>query len=203
MRRLLWWILLALGAGVVAVLVFVRGSGISAIRQPFSGEERMAKAAWRFLIPRDVQSATNPLASTAEVLEAGLQHFADHCALCHANDGGGDTMIGRRIYPPPPDLRAPRTQRLTDGELFYAIENGIPWTAMPAWRNGTAEGVEESWKLVRFIRHLSSLTPQELSQMERFNPRSPADLERDRAIDEFLKGGKVPPQTKAPGHIHK
>jgi mono/diheme cytochrome c family protein len=203
MRRWLWWTLLVVGAGGVAVLVFVRGSGISAIRQPFSGEERMAKAAWRFLIPGDVRSATNPVEDTVEVLEAGLEHFADHCALCHANDGSGDTMIGRRIYPPSPDLRGPRTQRLTDGELFYAIENGIPWTAMPAWRNGTAEGVEESWKLVRFIRHLRSLTPQELSQMERFNPRSPADLERDRAIDEFLKGGELPPKTKAPGHIHK
>jgi mono/diheme cytochrome c family protein len=203
MRRWLWWSVLVLGAGVVAVLVIVRGSGISAIRQPLPGEERTAKAAWRFLIPRDVQSATNPVPSTSEVLEEGLKHFADHCAVCHANDGGGDTMIGRRIYPPSPDLRGSRTQGLTDGELFYAIENGIPWTAMPAWRNGTPEGVEASWKLVRFIRHLPSLTPQELSQMERFNLKSPADLERDRAIDEFLKGGEVPPKAKAPGHIHK
>lgn len=203
MRRRLWWVLLLFGAGVIAVLVFVRGMGISAIREPLPGEERIAKAAWRFLMPRDARSAGNPVANTPEALKAGLEHFADHCAVCHANDGSGDTVIGRRIYPPSPDLRGPRTQGLTDGELFYAIERGIPWTAMPAWSNGTPEGAESSWQLVRFIRHLPALTPEELSQMERFNPRSAADLERDRAVDEFLKGGAAPPVTKTPGHIHK
>jgi len=203
MRRRLWWLLLGLGVGSIALFAFVRGMGISATRQPFPGEERMAKATWRFLIPGDIRAATNPVANTAEVLKGGLEHFADHCAVCHANNGSGDTMIGRRIYPPSPDLRGPRTQGLTDGELFYAIENGIPWTAMPAWRNGTPQGVEASWELVRFIRHLPALTPEELSQMENFNPKSPADLERDRAIEEFLKGGSAPPKAKAPGHIHK
>ena len=86
-------------------------------------------------------------------------------------------------------MRAARTQRLTDGELFYAIEQGIPWTAMPGWSNGTREGEQDSWKLVRFIRHLPSLTPAELTGMEKFNPRSPAELKRDRDIDDFLRGG--------------
>jgi len=203
MRKRLSWILLIFGVCVIAMFAFVRGKGISATRQPFPGEEQMAKATWRFLIPGDIRTATNPVADTAEVLKDGLEHFADHCAVCHANNGSGDTMIGRRIYPPSPDLRGPRTQGLTDGELFYAIENGIPWTAMPAWRTGTPEGAKSSWELVRFIRHLPALTAEELSQMETFNPKSPADLERDRAIDEFLKGGPTPPKTKSPGHIHK
>jgi mono/diheme cytochrome c family protein len=203
MRRRLWWILSVFGVGVIALFAFVRGTGISAIRQPFPGEDRIAKAAWRFLIPGDIRAAINPVANTTEVLQDGLEHFADHCAVCHANNGSGDTMVGRRVFPPSPDLRGPRTQGLTDGELFYAIENGIPWTAMPAWRNGTPEGVESSWALVRFIRHLPALTPEELSQMERFNPKSPADLERDRAIDEFLRGGATPPKVTTTGHTHK
>src|SRR5579864_5842354 len=46
------------------------------------------------------------------------------------------------------DLRASRTQGFTDGELFYAIEPGIPWTGMPAWTSGTDEGERDrgrSW----------------------------------------------------------
>jgi mono/diheme cytochrome c family protein len=103
-----------------------------------------------------------------------MAHFADHCATCHANDGSGDTTLGRNMYPPAPDLRAAGTQRLTDGELFYAIESGIPWTGMPAWGNGTDEGRHESWKLVRFIRHLPRLTADEIRRMEQLNPRSPS-----------------------------
>jgi hypothetical protein len=30
-------------------------------------------------------------------------------------------------------------QQLTDSELFYVIEGGISWTAMPGWIDGDAE----------------------------------------------------------------
>ena len=99
-------------------------------------------------------------------------------------------------------MRAARTQGLSDGELFYAIERGIPWTAMPAWETGTPEGVEDSWKLVRFIRHLPALTQKELATMEELVPKSASELARDRQIDEFLKGSDSPAPKKG-GHIHK
>ena len=201
MRRRFGWILAALAIVILVAAVFVRGGGISSRRSSFPGEERLAKAAWRYLIPSDVRSAENPVADTPEILQAGLEHFADHCATCHANNGSGDTDIGRNVYPPVPDLRAQRSQSLTDGELFYAIEQGIPWTAMPAWGNGTPEGVQSSWELVRFIRHLPSLTPDELTVMERLNPKSAADMARDKAIDDFLGGGKAP--TPGKEHRHK
>jgi mono/diheme cytochrome c family protein len=202
MRRFTRWGAAILLLGVIVIVVFVRGSGITATREPWPLEERMAKAAWRLLIPRDIRDATNPVPDTPEVLTAGLEHFADHCAVCHGNNGSGDTTIGRRIFPRSPDMRAARTQNLTDGELFYAIERGIPWTAMPAWESGTPEGAEESWKLVRFIRHLPALTPDELTAMEKLNPKSAAEQARDREIEEFLKGSDAP-TPKKPGHVHK
>jgi mono/diheme cytochrome c family protein len=202
MRRLMLWGTAAILLGVIVAVVFVRGSGISASREPSPLEARLARAGWRFLIPKEMRDRTNPVAATAEVLHEGLEHFADHCAVCHGNDGSGETMIGRRILPRAPDMRAARTQNLTDGELFYAIERGIPWTAMPAWESGTPEGVEASWKLVRFIRHLPALTKEELTAMEELNPKSAADLARDRQIDEFLKGSDSPAPKKG-AHIHK
>ena len=202
MKRRLAWGLVA--AGVVALIgaMFVRGSGISSRRSPLPAEERLARAAWRFLVPRASREEANPVPDSAEVRQAGLEHFADHCASCHANNGSGDTDIGRNAYPPAPDLRGPRTQNLTDGELFYAIEQGIPWTAMPAWGNGTPEGIRGSWELVRFIRHLPALTPEELTSMERLNPKSAADLARDKEIEAFLEG-KPPPPAAGKEHRHK
>lgn len=194
MRRVLIWS--AVGAlGVVSGLVYVAGGGISAVHgSPRPFEARVAKAGWRFLVPRQTRDAANPVLATPSVLKEAREHWADHCAVCHDNNGSGDTTIGRRVYPRAPDLRAARTQQLTDGELFYAIEQGIPWTAMPGWTNGTAEGERASWALVRFIRHLPALTADELNEMERLNPRPPVNQEDEKAIEDFLKG----PATKGP-----
>ena len=189
MRRLVWLSVVVLSLAALAAVVFLRGAGISTSGDPWPGEERVARAAWRFLVPREIRDAANPVPDSSEVRQRALEHWADHCALCHANDGSGASTIGRRTYPRVPDMRLPRTQTLTDGELFYAIEQGIPWTAMPAWSTGTPEGVRDSWALVRFIRHLPSLTPAELTEMEQFNPKSPLQLKRDREIDDFLRGG--------------
>ncbi len=202
MRRLILWTSVLAGVGLLAVFVFVRGMGITARRDPPAIEKRVAKAAWRFLVPGEIRKATNRVPNSPEVLQDGLAHFADHCAICHANNGSGDTAIGRRIYPPAPDLREPASQGLSDGELFYAIEQGIPWTAMPGWSTGTPEGERESWELVRFIRHLPALTPAELEEMERLNPKSPAELKRDREIADFLRGSQSAEPPKG-DHIHK
>ena len=178
--------LAVVGAAILAGLALGRGGGITARRSAFPMEERVARASWRFLIPLASRAATNPVPATTGALDAAREHWADHCAPCHANDGSGETTIGRRVYPLVPDMRASRSQRLTDGELFYAIEQGIPWTAMPAWGNGTPEGERESWTLVRFIRHLPAITPEEMKDMERLNPKSPADFDREHDIEDFL-----------------
>lgn len=115
-------------------------------------------------IPRNARELTNPVADSLEVVADGLAHFADHCAACHANDGSGETEIGLGMYPKPPDLRHTETQSLSDGELFYIIENGVRFTGMPAWSTGTEEGKQATWHLVRFIRKLPNLTPDQIGQ---------------------------------------
>ena len=144
--------------------------------------------AW--ITPAAARAQVNPVAATPDVVRAGMEHWADHCATCHANDGSGDTPVGRTLYPPAPDMRGPRTQGMTDGELFYAIERGVPFTGMPAWGNGTPDGERSSWELVDFIRHLPALSADEAQQMERLNPKSAADDARRKAINDFLAGGK-------------
>ena len=96
--------------------------------------------------------------------------------------------MGRRLFPPAPDMREPATQRQSDGALFYAIEHGVPFTGMPAWSTGTAHGERESWELVLFVRHLPHITADELAEMARLNPRTSADERRDQDINDFLSG---------------
>jgi hypothetical protein len=40
------------------------------------------------------------------------------------------------MYPPASDMRKDRTQKKTDGGLFYVIQNGIRLTGMSAWATG-------------------------------------------------------------------
>lgn len=193
---------MALGAAValtaVAVgawAVLLRG-GISARREPGAVEVRAARVVRGWAIPAEARLAQSPIAASPRTRDLGLAHFADHCASCHGNDGSGRTELGLGMYPRPPDLRAAATQSLTDGELFYLIENGIRFTGMPGWGGGPGSA-DDSWQLVQFIRHLPRLTDEERAQMEALDPKSPPELRAEQDEDAFLRGdGTAPPQAQ-------
>jgi mono/diheme cytochrome c family protein len=184
----------------VAGLLVMRGRGVGARAEPSWIEARTALFLRSWLTPARYKGLKNPVSASEDTLTAGREHFADHCASCHANDGSGNTDMGRNFYPKAPDMRLPRTQGLSDGEIFYIIENGVRLTGMPGWSSGTLEGEKSSWQLVHFIRRLPSLTPEEVKDMERFNPRSGVELEEARKIDEFLTGAGAPPPDPHAGH---
>ena len=157
-------------------------------------------------MPAEAKSRINPIPKTPEVLAEASAHWADHCFSCHANDGSGDTVMGKNLYPPAPDMRLPATQQLTDGELFYIIQNGIRLTGMPAWGSGTSQDEEDSWKLVHFIRHLPEITLEEKKAMEKLNPKSPDDLREEQEEEKFLRGEDgheaIPEATPEHHHHH-
>jgi len=168
------WIALALVLGIIiAGAASAVRRGFSARDEPSAIERIVARAVRRLAVPTSDRDAPNPIPLTKDVLADARAHFADHCALCHGNDGSGNTPIGRNLYPKAPDMRLPDTQDLTDGELFSIIENGVRLTGMPAWGKSGHENADDSWKLVHFIRHLKDLTPAELGEMERQNPKGP------------------------------
>ncbi|HYN09937.1 MAG TPA: c-type cytochrome [Vicinamibacterales bacterium] len=173
---------------VLIVVLFSFGAGISARREAGQFERQAARATWRFLVPGPVKIKENPVPDSADAIRDGTQMWIERCVVCHANDGGG-TSMGRSLHPPTPDLRKVLTQSLTDGELFYAIEQGIPFTGMPAWGDGSPASERESWALVRFIRNIPKLTPADLRAIEKYVPRTSQRTDRDRRAP-ALPGGK-------------
>ena len=193
---------LAVAAIIVAAgaLLVLQGRGVSSRPEPSGIEKRAALFMRSWLTPSTYKGLKNPVSDTQEHFIAAREHFADHCATCHANDGSGNTEIGKSLYPKAPDMRLSRTQQLSDGEIFYFIENGVRLTGMPAWGTGTPEGERSSWQLVNFIRRLSKLTADDLAEMEKFNPTSRAAIEEEKKIDDFLNGGNPPPVDPHAAH---
>ncbi len=96
--------------------------------------------------------------------------------------------MGQAMWPKSPDMRLFATQRLTDGELFWIIENGIRFTGMPGWGTRTPEGEAASWSLVHFIRHLPEIGAAELEEIDTLIPRSEADIRQEIEEERFLQG---------------
>ena len=142
-----------------------RTHGFSARKKPNAVEAFLAKNIRRFVVPYGTKARKNPLVADPILVAEARDHFADHCAGCHANDGSGRTDIGQNLYPPAPDMRSGYTQELTDGELFYIIKEGIRLSGMPGWGGED----EENWKLVLFIRHLPHLSAEEIELMREVN----------------------------------
>jgi hypothetical protein len=89
----------------------------------------------------------------------------------------------------------PDTQKLSDGELFWIIQNGVRFTGMPSFAE---HGKEDGWKLVLFVRHLPELTPPENAEMERNNPKAPSDRDEEQQENNFLNGSPEKGKTKSP-----
>jgi mono/diheme cytochrome c family protein len=144
---------------------WINSHGFSARETPSSFEALLARNARRLATPANARAISNPVSRTELSIAEARDHFADHCAICHGNDGSGRTQINAGLYPPAPDMRERGTQQLSDGELFYIIRNGVRFTGMPGWGGED----EENWKLVLFIRHLPKLTQKELEFMKEIN----------------------------------
>jgi len=176
--------------------VYIVTTGVSARPQPSRLESITARTLRSIAIRSRVSGITNPVPASEAVIKEGLEHFADHCAVCHGNDGSGDTEMGHGLYPRAPDMRLPATQNLSDAELFYIIENGVRLTGMPAWSTGTKDGETSSWHLVHFIRQLPKLSDEDIALMNSLNPKSPEQVRQEIEAEKFLQGGDpTPPST--------
>ncbi|MBJ6764538.1 c-type cytochrome [Myxococcaceae bacterium JPH2] len=181
-------LVLGLGGGVYGMALVRRG--FSARAEPSALEATVARAARGFSIPEEGRALKNPLEPlSAQARSEARAHWGDHCAICHAANGSGQTPIGQGLYPRAPDMRDTMTQALSDGELYWIIQNGVRLTGMPAWgQPHDGNGNHDSWALVGLIRRLRGLSPEELGEIEAGMPQSQHERQEQRLEDQFLEG---------------
>lgn len=167
MRRLInvWAAIALVGFVAVAVTGLVLWSnGFGSRPQPSNFEASVAMKTYDSSVPNRYHEMKNPLeAKGVNLVEAG-GHYEEHCAVCHADNGGGETKFHGIMYPRPTDLRSDDTQEMSDGELYWVIKNGVRWSGMPAFGKSGDED-EYAWKIVAYVRHLPKLTPQEQQEV--------------------------------------
>jgi mono/diheme cytochrome c family protein len=70
--------------------------------------------------------------------------------MCHGDTGRGDGPVGLGLVPRPADFKIHMAAGHTDAQLFDWISNGVPGTAMPAWKNELSE--EDRWNVLNYIQ---------------------------------------------------
>ena len=93
-------------------------SGFSAKTEPHALEVSIARQIRHLAIPIENRNAQNPTPLSPDVIKGSPAHFADHCALYHANDGTGRMPIGKNFNPKALDLRLPDIQSMSNDEIF-------------------------------------------------------------------------------------
>ncbi|MGH7606204.1 MAG: c-type cytochrome, partial [Gemmatimonadales bacterium] len=86
--------------------------------------------------------------SLAQDTTAGRVVYQNWCAGCHGETGAGDGEAARYMLPRPRDftgaiyqIRSTASGELpTNADLMRAIDEGLPGTAMPGWRDRLSGG---------------------------------------------------------------
>ncbi len=87
----------------------------------------------------------------------GAALFRELCAVCHGEDGRGQTMASLGVTAP--DIRNPDVLAIySDSSLRYVIENGRPGRPMPAW--GERAGGLSAEQIDALIAYLRQGTPE-------------------------------------------
>jgi cytochrome c oxidase cbb3-type subunit 2 len=106
------------------------------------------------------RAASNPMASSPELLDRGKALYGSVCAICHGEKGDGNGPAAAVLVPKPRDFipakykfrTTPGGALPTDPDILRTITMGVPGTSMPSW---ASLKIEDRWALVHYIKTLS------------------------------------------------
>jgi cytochrome c oxidase cbb3-type subunit II len=131
----------------------IPGSSMPPWRQLSTEDLRALVAYIQSLSVRTDSSASQENVS----LDMGKALFAGLCASCHGDSGAGNGPAAGALAPAPTNFHL---KKPTEVRTWEVLENGVPGTAMPPWKDQLSEYQRRA--LVEFVRSLYG-TPQENS----------------------------------------
>ena len=105
--------------------------------------------------PEKYSGLKNPLEAAEKRMKKGEVLYMDtaqpmQCLHCHGARGDGTGELGLQADPPARNFTCAETMKnISDGQMFWAIKNGIEGTAMPAYPDLADWQI---WVLVHYAR---------------------------------------------------
>ena len=127
----------------------------SAVSAPAQAPQRALPTQTPAAVPAPAGAATfkNPVKPTTESQAKAKSLYSIDCAMCHGDNGNGQTDLGKSMELKLADWSDPSTLAgKQDNELFAAIRNGKD--KMPSEAEGRAND-NEVWNLILYIRGFS------------------------------------------------
>jgi hypothetical protein len=115
---------------------------------PFSGGEMN----YRTQKPDDLKpplEMNNP-----KSIKRGEAVYFNFCAQCHGKNHDGNGTVGQSFYPLPTDLRGPKVQAESDGNIFWDISYGLPEGKGRQPALATTIDIMDRWRVVAYVKSL-------------------------------------------------
>ena len=120
-------------------------------RQPVGAHEQAAQAT-PTTIPAEAASMTNPIRPTPESLAKARKMYGYDCSMCHGDSGNGKGDLAVELKLKIKDFTDVETMKpVTDGEMFWVIQNGIG--KMPG--EGDRLKTDDLWNMVVVVRNFA------------------------------------------------
>jgi len=104
-------------------------------------------------------------AATAAQQSPGKAVYDRYCTFCHGADGLADTPVGRILKPRPRRFADPvEMARLTDDQIYHAIKDGKPGTAMASWDKVLSES--QIGDVMDYIHHLTGIGSEPMTEKQ-------------------------------------
>ena len=153
-----------LGVIVTLLILILGGLGIAMLGlfptpanvEPGHLERHLAMSAVDASMERHAPRVNNPLTSTDQNLEDGMQLYTMNCALCHGGLDRKPSTLATSFYPPPPNFIADPPDD-PEWHIFYTIRTGVRYTGMPSWDKTLSQ--QDMWKITMLLSHLDKLPP--------------------------------------------
>jgi mono/diheme cytochrome c family protein len=124
---------------------------------PPDGAVPIAASGYEVPTTQQATALKNPLGSPSPAdFARGQTYYGYYCVFCHGDQGAGDGPVGASYVPAPADLRSPRVQRMSDGQLLRAMLTGYGHES-PDGKSvlGYTIPPEHRWYLVMYVRELA------------------------------------------------
>lgn len=95
--------------------------------------------------PKELQ---NPLGADPKAVDRGKLAYGYYCVHCHGPELDGYGTVGQSFTPVPTNLRDPRVQGQSDGDLYQKIRLGF--RRHPPLAETT--NAPDTWAIIRYLR---------------------------------------------------